>query len=455
MDQQPKAITMISSNHSSSSIATTASSGACSSSFSSSPSSSSYSPATSPLAFLYSPSCPLSPPSLSSSSPAYYYATQHHDDDEELLLINNLLDEASLFLKTNMICICILIVYRVTQHLVLGTLRVSEHQHIKEAFWDYFLQKSLFILFILEAELDKLHWTIWSTCLGSVALLTLGCKDRFEYLSSSPSAKRWSLLKISILLGILLLFTVLINALVFIDQPDDSTAVLFLLADSVYILTFVISVITRCLVLTYDMRTNSVWETRASVIYYGDLIFALIMSTIDLLHHSHILIINTSIMIKACCAVKINTLVMEIRKRYKRHKHYLLVVNLMDTNFPMASKEDLDKNSDDCAICWDEMSSARKLPCSHLFHNSCLRSWLEQDTSCPTCRTSLKRPSSHEDHLSNVENDVGQDSESEDEFIEATTRGNQRNHFFHFDSSRYTNHPLLSWLPTISIEGFM
>ena len=41
---------------------------------------------------------------------------------------------------------------------------------------------------------------------------------------------------------------------------------------------------------------------------------------------------------------------------------------------------------DQCAICWDEMESARKLPCGHLFHSPCLRSWLEQDTSCPTCR---------------------------------------------------------------------
>lgn len=62
----------------------------------------------------------------------------------------------------------------------------------------------------------------------------------------------------------------------------------------------------------------------------------------------------------------------------------------MEKNFPMASKEELIKNSYDCPICWDKMDTGRKLPCGHLFHNFCLRSWLEQDTSCPTCRKSLK-----------------------------------------------------------------
>jgi E3 ubiquitin-protein ligase synoviolin len=42
-----------------------------------------------------------------------------------------------------------------------------------------------------------------------------------------------------------------------------------------------------------------------------------------------------------------------------------------------------------CIICRDEMTvdSTKKLPgCGHLFHKSCLREWLVQQQSCPTCR---------------------------------------------------------------------
>lgn len=36
--------------------------------------------------------------------------------------------------------------------------------------------------------------------------------------------------------------------------------------------------------------------------------------------------------------------------------------------FANATSEELAANDDDCAICWDTMQSARKLPCGHLFH---------------------------------------------------------------------------------------
>ena len=36
--------------------------------------------------------------------------------------------------------------------------------------------------------------------------------------------------------------------------------------------------------------------------------------------------------------------------------------------FSMATVEELQRHCDDCAICWEKMESARKLPCGHIFH---------------------------------------------------------------------------------------
>lgn len=36
--------------------------------------------------------------------------------------------------------------------------------------------------------------------------------------------------------------------------------------------------------------------------------------------------------------------------------------------FAVATAEELTANDDDCAICWDTMLTARRLPCGHLFH---------------------------------------------------------------------------------------
>ncbi|XP_012946175.1 E3 ubiquitin-protein ligase AMFR [Aplysia californica] len=114
----------------------------------------------------------------------------------------------------------------------------------------------------------------------------------------------------------------------------------------------------------------------------------------------------------------------------------------MEAKFPMATQEDLEHNADDCAICWEKMESARKLPCGHLFHNSCLRSWLEQDTSCPTCRTALSETPQGE------RNPMGPPGAPNvaDGIVPPAPQGTT-NHFFHFDGSRY-----VSWLPSFSVE---
>lgn len=39
-------------------------------------------------------------------------------------------------------------------------------------------------------------------------------------------------------------------------------------------------------------------------------------------------------------------------------------------SYPMASVEEVMKHEDKCAICWEPMTEARKLPCKHLFHKS-------------------------------------------------------------------------------------
>jgi hypothetical protein len=63
-------------------------------------------------------------------------------------------------------------------------------------------------------------------------------------------------------------------------------------------------------------------------------------------------------------------------------------------SYAEATEEDL-KKSDTCTVCWEGMRSARKLPCGHIFHELCLRRWLEQDSSCAICRQTLSLNLNH------------------------------------------------------------
>ena len=99
--------------------------------------------------------------------------------------------------------------------------------------------------------------------------------------------------------------------------------------------------------------------------------------------------------------------------------------------------------------------------CVNLFRN-CLRSWLEQDTSCPTCRKSLqdeKEPQQAQPQQpqqptamnanSGAENPVA-DNQGQPQNAGANTRvaaGRVQRNVFHFDGPRY-----ISWLPSFSLQ---
>ncbi|CAH8499781.1 unnamed protein product [Heterobilharzia americana] len=79
-------------------------------------------------------------------------------------------------------------------------------------------------------------------------------------------------------------------------------------------------------------------------------------------------------------------------------------IRYMNTVFRDATADDLAASSDTvCIICREEMniqadnsqraatSVLKRLPCSHIFHVACLRSWFQRQQTCPTCRMDVIR----------------------------------------------------------------
>ncbi|USP73333.1 uncharacterized protein yc1106_00607 [Curvularia clavata] len=101
-------------------------------------------------------------------------------------------------------------------------------------------------------------------------------------------------------------------------------------------------------------------------------------------------------------------LFMSIRSLIKRINDFIQYRNAtrdMNSRYPDATAQELERENT-CIVCreemrpWsqpgangaqqgrrmDERQRPKKLPCGHILHFSCLRSWLERQQVCPTCR---------------------------------------------------------------------
>ncbi|XP_035680193.1 E3 ubiquitin-protein ligase AMFR-like isoform X3 [Branchiostoma floridae] len=351
---------------------------------------------------------------------------------------------------------CLILLGKAIQCLVFGDLRVSERQHIKDKFWNFVFYKFIFIFGVLNVQNmeEVVMWTAWFTLLGFLHIMTQLCRDRFEYLSFSPTTPMATHARVLALLSaVLLICSGLMGVCILVGLEAGLNTAAFMGAECLLLFIKTTYVIVRYAIHLYDVTNIGTWENRGTYVYYSELVMELTALIVDFCHHLHMLLWGNIFLSMASLVIcmQLRYLFHEIQRRMRKHSNYLRVVNGMEARFPSATQEELTANNDDCAICWDHMDTAKKLPCGHLFHTSCLRSWLEHDTSCPTCRMSL----SISDNNGNTNNPPPPQNLplNPPPLLGAPPPDmnaqvvNQRNHFFHFDGSRFA-----SWLPSFSVE---
>ncbi|XP_041840105.1 E3 ubiquitin-protein ligase AMFR-like [Melanotaenia boesemani] len=362
-------------------------------------------------------------------------------------------DSLFVWVLVNTFCCSLMLIAKMIQYVVFGPLRVSEKQHLKDKFWNFIFYKFIFIFGVLNVQTveEVVMWCLWFSALVFLHLMVQLCKDRFEYLSFSPSTPMNSHMRVLCLLVSLLLdccgLAVVCGLL---GASHGMHTLSFMAAECLLVTVRTGHVIMRYSIHLWDLNHPGTWESKGTYVYYTDFIMELAMLFLDLMHHIHMLLFGNIWLSMASLVIfmQLRYLFHEVQRRIRRHKNYLRVINNMEARFAVATAEELAANDDDCAICWDAMLTARKLPCGHLFHNSCLRSWLEQDTSCPTCRTSLNINGDggqvrNQQQGGGLEDNIGPVGAAP----EARPHINQHNHFFHFDGSR-----IASWLPSFSVE---
>ncbi|MCP9264323.1 E3 ubiquitin-protein ligase AMFR [Dirofilaria immitis] len=335
----------------------------------------------------------------------------------------------------NMFCAILALFAKLATYATVGKLGAQESILLRDRLCNFLLYKAVFLFGVLNSVVHEevIAWILWFALLASVAALqTL---NLLQLISSIPP--KGVLLRIMGLAILLLLMSFAFVSFAFTAFRLFSVSIaLFILADAIKSLLRSIYVISKCALLLDIVSIYLSSINLSTLTYYLEFLHDLAIDCIDLLHYSHMLLYSQVVLSMACIVIS-----MQLRSFYKsflsrleRHIKYKRICKHIDEHYRKATQIELNTLTDWCAICWEQMDSARKLPCNHFFHEWCLRNWLEQDNSCPTCRLSLPP-------FGNVA-------------VVEEPRGRQHaplvhpfSHVFHFSGTRYAR-----WLPSFSVE---
>lgn len=305
---------------------------------------------------------------------------------------------ATVYLYTSKICFVLLlnmglvnmcIMWQLVKRLFLGTLREAEVERLNEQAWREVME-ILFAITMFRHDFSVTSLAMVTALLLIKALHWLAQK-RVEYIETTPSVSFLSHIRMVSFFAFLFVVDCLFlhSSFKSLLRTWPASLSLFFSFEYTILASTTISTFLKYTFHVYDILLEGHWEKKPVFTFYLELVR-------DLLHLT--LYICFFLVICASYSVPLH-LIRELYETFRSFKNriadyirYRNVTSNMDERFPDATSEELNTSDATCIICREEMVTAKKLLCGHLFHVHCLKSWLERQNTCPTCRA-LVNPS--------------------------------------------------------------
>ncbi|GAC99274.1 hypothetical protein PHSY_006875 [Pseudozyma hubeiensis SY62] len=324
-----------------------------------------------------------------------------------------------LLVLLNFLFVIALVAGRILQLLYFGQLRRSEVELVCERSW-YSLVGTLLAVSIFRDDFSVAFVILFGVLLFLKIFHWLSA-ERVASIMQSPSVPRiFHARMISILSTLLLADLLLVGfslQMLLVKKIKIGMMVLFT-SEFIILTALLCNTVAQYILNCIDMASEEPWEAKSLYVLYVDLAH----DVVRLCTHGYFFVLLTRMYgiplslihdlysAGRSCTVKVKALV-----RYRQ------AVKKMETKYPNASAADLRATDGTCIICREDMvaigeeqadgeggagaggaaptaaasaTSAsvvtnvtpKKLACGHIFHFRCLRSWLERQQSCPTCR---------------------------------------------------------------------
>jgi len=156
------------------------------------------------------------------------------------------------------------------------------------------------------------------------------------------------------------------------------------------LLSAVVLIFVKYILHAIDAQSENPWENKAVYLLYTELMVGGVKVAL------YFLFLAIMIKVHTFPLFAIRPMYLTIREFRKALSDVVMsrrAIRNMNTLYPDATVEEIASGDNVCIICREEMhTQCKKLPCNHIFHTSCLRSWFQRQQTCPTCRMDVLRP---------------------------------------------------------------
>ncbi|XP_037946177.1 E3 ubiquitin-protein ligase HRD1-like [Teleopsis dalmanni] len=277
---------------------------------------------------------------------------------------------------------------KLLRKIFLGTLRAAEFEHLLERFW-YALTETCLAFTVFRDDFNPRFVALFTVLLFLKSFHWLA-EERVDFMERSPVLGWLFHLRVGSLLTILGIvdYILLVHAYNSTLVRGPTVQLVFGFEYAI-LLTLIASTLIKYILHAVEMRTDTPWENKAVFLLYTELIIGLIRVIL------YVLFVVIMAKIYALPMFVFRPMFFTIRSFKKALADVILsrrAIRNMNTLYPDATQEELRLSDNICIICREDMiNHAKKLPCGHIFHTTCLRSWFQRQQTCPTCRFNILR----------------------------------------------------------------
>lgn len=318
----------------------------------------------------------------------------------------------SILTLANFLLFVTLMVAKVMQFIFFGPLRATEVERLYDRTW-YFLTESLLAFTIFRDDFDAAFVCLFGGLLFVKSFHWI-LADRVEAMDQQPypgPPKLFHIRTLALFNLLAMVDVVMAASMAEVILHEGVDGLVLFVSEYAILLASLLNSWLKYLISVYDLYRASrqggdeapPWENKSMYIFYVELLTDFLKLTTYL---AFFLTVLTYYGLPLNIIRDVFLTARSFVGRVRDLLRYRAATRDMDHRYPDALPAEMEAMGDrTCIICREEMvlggaagagavaggpnTTPKKLPCGHIFHFHCLRSWLERQQSCPTCRRTV------------------------------------------------------------------